>query len=434
MDINLDILRLMDRTFELKTYAFQFVPLAIIAFIIFITTVSFLIYLLLISQAKSNLERTTSRIQEDLILKDGKWDMSLYNADNNISDAHPLYIITSEGFIIERSRPVHGLLDLSRYTLISQYTSPTTVETVTGESWRALSTPILSGDQAMGIILVTTYAPDERNLAEVDQHLQEVIEKVKSNVAVEGDRIDVDRVDSRQLPYDVSFQVVNRFNKVLFQSNNINSITRMPTFIDRSYIDNQLKGDRYKTVTDNLTHTRYLTLTTPLLNEKKIVSGIIVTGIPLEDLYSIVKKFALWNIFITTGIITLFVPIGYLLLKRIQQSASERIKQKSLPKLITFMKKDCKLVIDNESIDIPYSSYQYYFCQALFQKPQKKWEADELLEILGEDFGPEKWRKIYDTMVALNRKTANMVDKLFIIRDKRYFVNTQLAAAVRSLP
>lgn len=422
----------MEKNFSSKVFLKRTLPVAVLIICFSMTLISLFLYLLLINQVKDDLQKTTARIKDDLIIKDERWDLSLYNSDDQISDTYPLYIITSEGYIIERSRPIHGLLDLSRFTLISQYASPTTVETVTGESWRALSKPILSGEHQVGVLLTTFYQPKEPDLPEIDKQLQEVINKVQSQISINGENIDISKLDSRQLSFNISFQVVTRFNKVLYQSNNVNSITRMPTNIDRSYIDNQLKGDPYKEITNEVTGERYLTLTTPLLNDENLTSGIIVLGMPITPVYTVIKNLVGIGLVTGLGVMAFVLLINYRFIKNMRRSIQASINQKPLPKLITFMKKDCKLVIDGETIEIPYSSYQYYFCQALFQKPQKKWEADELLEVLGDkDFGPEKWRKIYDTMVALNKKTSHVTDKLFIVRDKRYFLNTQLVTAAK---
>ena len=422
----------MEEGFTFKQFIKWVFPIALLTILFFITTVGFFLYFLLINEAKNNLEETAQLVHQDLILENGKWDMTLYNSSNRIPDSNPLYIITSEGFVIERLRPIHGLLDLSRYSNISQYLFPTTVETVTNETWRALANPILSGEQPVGVIFATFYKPEEKDLADIDRTLQDVVEKIRASVEVNGDSIDISGIDSRKLPYNISYQIVNRFNKVLYQSNSINSVTRMPVFIDRSYVENQLKTFRFREVQDDIDHTKYLTLTTPLLNEQSLTICIIVTRISIQLVYSIITNFILLSLLTSMVIIAVFIPASYFLIKKIQKIGRKDVKQKPLPKSITFMKSECKINIDGNEIEIPYSSYQYYFCKALFQKPQKKWEADELLEIFGDkELGSEKWRKIYDTMVALNKKTSHLVDKLFIVRDKRYSLNTQLVTTVR---
>ena len=421
----------MGKEFNFKSFVKKTIPPVILVVCLHITLVGLLSYFLLINQAKDALERTANRVQDDLVFREGKWDLSLYNSDSSISDANPLYIITSEGFIIERSQPIAGLLDLSRYSLINQYSEPETVEMVTNESWRVLSAPIHSGDQAVGVVFVSFYKPEAGNLDEIDQQLKEVTSKLQAKITTDGDHVDVTRIDSRELPYNISFQIVNRFNKVLLQSNSSNSITRMPTFIDRSYVDSQLKYSRYKEIEDSATGENFLTITAPLLNEQDLISGIVVTAVPVSSVYNVLSIFTFLSLLISSVTLIIVMPLGFRLIKSIQQSIKEGITQKQTPRVITFIKKDCKLLIDGRAIEIPYSSHQYYFCLALFQKPQKKWEVDELLEVLGEDFGPEKWRKIYDTMVALNRKTMHLIDKLFMVKDKRYFLNAQFAALVK---
>lgn len=377
----------------------------------------------LMNQSREDLDKVTKRIQEDIFFKDGKWDLSSYNADSNIVDNNPLYIISSEGVVIERSRPINGLLDLSRFTLINQYLFPTTIETVTNEKWRVLAEPINSGDQAIGIIFTSFYQPDEQHLSQIDQDLQKVIQTVRADLSVDGDIIDVSRVDSRKVPYNINFQIVTRFNKVLFQSNNNNTVTRMPTNIDRSYVDIQLKGETYREVSDEVTNKKYLVSTTQIFNDKKLTSGIIVTGIPLDKIYYALTIFCILSVGVGILGLIILIPISYRLFVVIHSDAKKVITNKPLPQSIIFLKQDCKLVINGQSIDIPYASYQYYFCQSLMQKPQKKWEADELLELFGEDIGVEKWRKVYDTMVGINKKTSHLVDKLFLVKNKRYYLN-----------
>lgn len=413
----------MEKNTKLRLFIKSIFPTALVIILIYTVVICFLLYQILLIQAKNNLNKTTSRIREDIIFKDGKWDLSHYNADSNIVDNNPLYIITTEGVILERSRPINGLLDLSRFTSINQYLFPTTIDTIANEKWRVLASPINSGDQAIGIIFTSFYQPDDSHIQQIDQNLQQVINTINADISVNGDLIDISRVDSRKIPYDINFQIVTRFNKVVFQSNNNNSITRMPTNIDRSYVDNQLKGERYKQVADASTKKAYLTSTIPILNDNNLTSGIIVTAVPIDDIYQTLEVFVALSLLIGLVMIIAMIPICFKIFNSIQSSIQKKIIQKPTPKVINFMRQECKLVIDGEGIDIPYASFQYYFCQALIQKPQKKWEADELLEIFGEEMGGEKWRKVYDTMIGINKKTSHLVEKLFVVKDKRYYFN-----------
>ncbi len=413
----------MNRSTDFRNFLKSILPVYLISFILYSFLMGSGMRWFLMDQSRGDLDKVTKRIQEDIIFKDGKWDLSSYNADSNIVDNNPLYIISSEGVVIERSRPINGLLDLSRFTLINQYLFPTTIETVTNEKWRVLAEPINSGDQAIGIIFTSFYQPEDNHLPQIDQDLQKVIQTVRQDLSVDGDTIDVSRVDSRKAPYNINFQVVTRFNKVLFQSNNNNTVTRMPTNIDRSYVDIQLRSDPYREVTDEVTGKNYLVSTTQIFNDKNLISGIIVTGIPLDKIYYSLTIFNILSVILGILFLIALIPISYKLFTAIHNKAKKMVIEKPIPQSIIFLKNDCKLVINGQSIDIPYASYQYYFCQSLMQKPQKKWEADELLELFGEDMGMEKWRKVYDTMVGINKKTSHLVDKLFVVKDKRYYLN-----------
>lgn len=411
---------------QLKSVFKLILPLIIFIILVQTILVYFFLYQVLITQARNNLDKTTNRIKEDIIFNQGKWDLTQYNADSDIQDNNPLYIITSEGVVVERSRPINGLLDLSRFTLINQYLFPTTVESVSNENWRVLAEPIYSGEQAIGIIFASFYQPDEKELPQIDLNLQSVIDTIHQKLTVSGDSINVSKVDSRWIPYNINFQIVTRFNKVIHQSNNNNSVTRMPTNIDRSYVDNQLKGGQYRQVTDSVTKKKYLTSTISVLNDKNLLAGVIVTGIPIDETYRMLDMFVLFNLLSAGGLALVLTSVCIRIFRIINIKYQNNAIQKPAPKSIRFLKKECKLMIDEKSIEIPYASFQYYFCSALTQKPQKKWETDEILEVFGEDMGSDKWRKVYDTMVGLNRKTEHLVEKLFVVRDKRYFINPSL--------
>jgi hypothetical protein len=393
---------------------------------IFISLTSFIIYKLQINHLRTDLKKTVERVKEDVKYEGGQWQLNAYNADKELSDVYPLYIISSEGLVIDRSRPISGLLDFSRFTLLNQYATPSAVERETGEKWEVLSSVIKNGEQPVGIIFASFYDPATEEKTKIDELLTQAINEIHQMITVEGDQIDTSKVDSRKLPYQISLQVVNRFNKVLYQSSNVNSVTRMPVTIDRSYIENQLKGDSFKVVTDTLTHAKYLTFTDQILNENKLTAGIVVAGIPIQSLQQILLDFLIAALIASIGLATVLVPVIYWIRKQSKLKSTPKNLEKTLPEIIIFNKKESKIIIDTTEIEIPYSSHQYYFCQLLFQKPQKKWESDEILEVFGEDIHPEKWRKVYDTMVALNKKTTNYVDKLFIIKDKRYFINPKL--------
>lgn len=414
------------RELSFTRFLFKILPFTAILLLLAVTILGVILYLVLISRTQERLQLFTQRVHDDLIVSDGKWDISRLISDGDFARGRPLYIITSEGFIVERNYPIGGLLDLSRFSLLNQYSEPATVEGVTSEKWRVVSKAIKSEDEQIGVVFASYYNPADGQEKVIDEKLGKSVDSLAGQISTQGENIDVSRLDPRDLPYDVSFQVVSRFNKVLFQSSSNNSVSRMPVYMDRSYLDTQLRLSQFKEFKDTATGERFLVHTTPIRNENGLVSGVIVTGESVEKEYTALQTVVGSGLVIGFGFIAILLPFAFKYLTRMQKRIRSSIEYRPELKSIKFIKRDCKLVINDQIIDIPYSSHQYYFCQALFQKPQKKWEVDELLEVIGEDFGKEKWRKVYDTMVALNKKTSHLIEKLFVVRDKRYFLNTNL--------
>jgi hypothetical protein len=89
-------------------------------------------------------------------------------------------------------------------------------------------------------------------------------------------------------------------------------------------------------------------------------------------------------------------------------------------KNINFDKKTGTIYVDKRKIVIPYASNQYYLCKAVFLNPNKNWEVDELLEKFGEEAMSGATRKIYDAMLAVNKKTGI---KLVVHKNKTFKFN-----------
>lgn len=395
----------------------------------------FIAYQNSIADAKNYLQETTRRVNEDIKYLQGKWDTSLYTSDTNVPDVNPLYIITSDGFVIERWKPIHGFLDVSEFTRLLSYDKPETIQTITNENWRILSRPIKSDGNVVGVVTATAYKPEYNNLIELDEQLESTIEKITSELTINHDAIDVSKIDVRHLPYNITFQVVNRYNKLLIHNDNTSSISRSPSFIDSSYFDNQLRGKQEEYIIDSVTQQTYLVTTTPILNSKKTPVGIIVAGVPINTYWTFFKKYLLNSIVVSLMLLIGFFPLILLLTKKYTQDFINDTltkRQSSMPGKIMFNKKTCFLSIDNNNIKIPYASYQYYFCKTLFSSPQKRWETDELIEKFGEQLDTKNWRKVYDTMVLLNKKTGMFLNnKLFLIEDKTYKINPQFTSKIQ---
>lgn len=390
-----------------------------------------------IKRARNYAQDTTQRVKEDIKYSNGSWDTSSFNSDTVIPDVNPLYVITSDGFVIERWKPINGLLDEAEFSRLLSYEKPETIKTITNENWRIFSKSIINDGDVVGVITVTAYKPEINDLPKLDTQLKDTVSLIKSELSINNDNIYVDKIDSRQIPYNITFQIVNRFNKLLIHNDNTSSISRSPSFIDSSYVESMLNGKQEQYIRDSVAHNTFLVRTTPILDKKYKVVGIIVTGTPITTFGTYFYNNRLISIFISFLLLFGLHPIIFLLTKRYKQKVIDEINSKRnnyLPDSILFNKETSMLIIDNHEIQIPYATYQYYFCKTLFSKPQKRWETDEIIEKFGEDFNARNWRKVYDTMVLLNKKTNKILsNKFFLIEDKTFKINPYYLSKIKHL-
>ena len=91
----------------------------------------FLIRESFISELNKTLTDTSDRISSDLIIQKGSWNTEKYLSDpltphpNGSSGfLNPLYIITTEGFMIERNFPIKGYMDSSDFKHLKAFNTP----------------------------------------------------------------------------------------------------------------------------------------------------------------------------------------------------------------------------------------------------------------------------------------------------------------------
>jgi hypothetical protein len=341
---------------------------------------------------------------------DGKtWDTSLYNSDpytpypNGSSGfSNPLYILTKEGFIIERSSPIRGLLDTSDFKHLSKFNKPETIHTVTNEWWRILSKPIEKNGLVLGVVVVSYYNPRESETLLIDRKMEENISFILSQIQVKDNKMNVSRLDIRNIHYEFSFEVVDNYNNVLINNG------RVPTFIDTSYFAKEVESQQRRIVTDKKTQEQYMVITRIITDIKSEPVGLIIIGESVRSLYTILHNYVLFALFVSLFcIVPLLVYVVHIFRKDVVAILAEKISNiKSIEiKNIYFDKKGSSIQIDGRKYEIPYASNQYYVCDAIFSAPTKKWEYDELLEKLGDIKSDEiNGRKIYDAVLAINKK------------------------------
>jgi hypothetical protein len=403
----------------------------------FIQTVISFFYIRQIShtQVQNELVRLNTIVKNDLVYNNDRWDISLYTSDSRTPHPqgssgfpHPLYVITTSGFVIERNKPISGLLDSSDFDKVQDYAQATTIITVTNENWRIQARPIQSNGKLIGDIVVAYYNEQNRPVTEIDPKLQQNLDILNQKIRVENEKINVKNVDIRNVHYDVTFEIVDSYNKVLLNNG------RVPTFIDRSYVAEQFEAQPVRIVKDANTKDEYLVVTDEIVDKNGSPVALIVSGRSIQEIR---KTLNAYIIFAAISGLLILLPLAWLMLEFILHVAKDLIavhelKKQKAPILnkIQFNKKESFLKLNEQVIQIPYASNQFYILSALFTNPKKRWEQDEILEKFGAtESGEEGWRKVYDAHLAINRKVGF---KLIDYRDKLFRINPNFIAAIVS--
>lgn len=390
---------------------------------------SFFLRQVALRQSTESLQQVTTRVKEDVTYQNGQWDTRRYNADPDLPDTYPLYILSSDGFVIDRWKPLHGLIDTSDVKRLLSYQEPTTITTPTDQTWRIFSKPITQKGESIGVITVSYFNPTLDELASIDKKLYDAVAVISSKLTIKnnGD-IDTTNIDPRDVSFDVAFQVVDNFNRIVTKNNNTNSIDRIPNYIDTSYVGNALNQKTVRQVKDSMTGEEFLLVTAPIIDQNNFVVGVVVVGKSIAFIDQIQHNFIVAEI--ASGLV-LVVALTILTLK-VTEPLFERVKR-SVPAVeernvdhISFDKKACTIVLDDRDVPIPYATNQFYLCEALFAQPRKRWEVDELLERFGEQ-DLANWRKVYDAMIMVNKKVAPILhERIFIARGKTFQFNASL--------
>ncbi len=385
-----------------------------------------LLYIVGINQNALLLQDIQSRLHDDVTYRDGKWDTYRYNADPSVpGNAYSVYMITTDGFVIERWHPIQGLLDTSDFKHLLQLQTPQTITTITNQTWRVFSLPIQQSGSVIGVITVSSFTPTDMDMGQIDSALEDNAHVILDHLTVKNGIISARNLDVRAIPYTLSFQVVNQFNKIIVKNNNFNSIDRLPNFIDPSYVDNALHSPHERVVADSLTGEHYYVVTSALTDAKGTVRGVIVVTKSISYLYHLLLWYFIGQLGV--GILSSVVLSWYVTLHPLTPA-----KEKPLT-FVHFDKKTSVLSLNEFDMVIPFATNQYYLCEAICAHPKKKWEVGELLDRFGIEASSENARKVYDAMLLLNKKIMTVQSKrLVMMQDRRYFCNPELAALISS--
>ncbi len=377
----------------------------------------------------NSLTEFIAQVKGDVIYRNGTWDLSKYNSDPampypNTPNPFPLYIITKEGYVIERSRPIKGLLDASDFKHLSAFADTHDLTSPTNEKWRVLAVPITRDGMTVGVAGAAYYNPSPRITSEVDTKLQSTLEYIVSHIRFNKTGVVTKEVDIRNIPYDVSFEVVDTYNHVLLNNG------RMPSFIDPSYFSDELQHLGNRTVKDQSTGEEFLMHTAVITDGRQQPVSIVVAAKSIGSLNTVMKDFLYYMIIIDLAFIALF---GLILAKIIDRTlhlwaehgGEQRTEDR--PGLISFDAGRSEIQIDSKTVDIPLASNQFYMTKALFSTPGKRWPQEDLTSQFPTDTSSFNARTLYDTMLAINKKTGI---KLVIYKDKLYSINPEYTPSI----
>ncbi len=362
------------------------------------------------------------RIKHDLVYTGNSWDMRKYNADPlapypNSPNSFPLYIITNDGYVIERSRPITGYLDASNFAHLRTYSdTPQTIVSPTNEKWRVYSRLIVHNTVVVGVVGVAYYNPQSQLQSEIDTKLNETVNYITSHVKYADNQIVLKDFDVRNVLYDVSFEIVDRYNRTILNNG------RLPSYIDASYISQEFSHLGSRIIQDSRTGEEYLIHSSILYDSNHNPISLIVAGKSVTSVFSLLNEYVLSAVLFSLILIVPFaLSVIYLFHRNSHDAEDGRSDDhvRPMPHKIWFDKEESSIHIDETKILIPYASNQFYLVSALFSNTKKRWEQDELLESFGETIDLVNARKMYDAMLAVNKKLHM---KLFTYRNKTFFI------------
>ncbi|MFA9289033.1 MAG: hypothetical protein ACEQSA_04090 [Weeksellaceae bacterium] len=390
----------------------KFCIAVVVTFVIFALIKVSGVYVSLYREAVRSLEQVVARVNDDISYKNGQWDVFKYIADPLLPDSSALYILTTDGYIIDRWRPIDGFLDTSEYTYYLQFTDPQTIQTPTQESWRMYTTRILKDGTTEGIVLLAAHINPGDDEATLDTQLRREMVIVTKDIRFDGDKLNVSAVDVRKTSYDTSVRIVDRFNNLLLKSNNSNSLDTVPSYIDRSYVQQQLNAPKVEIVRHKQTGEPFVVVREPYVVDGEN-TAVIIAGTSIAYIMDIVREYLLITLILLIVSI-LFVSRWY---KKLMTPPHPKLK------VLEFDRGRSQILIDEAKVEIPAETFQFALCDAVFSEPSRLWTVEELIQRFGDKSG-NHWRKVYDAMLLINKRAETVLPvKLIMVKEKQFFLN-----------
>lgn len=382
---------------------------------------------------EQRLNQIGQRVADSIKFDQEKWDISNYILDETTPGAYRLYIFANDGFVVERWRPISGYLNIANFRNLMRYEQPRTVETITNQKWRIYSKPITEGGDHVGVVTVASLNPDGSSLDLLDKTLHENAAKIIEQLQVNDGKIATTNLNPAQISPNITFQVVNKYDRILAKTNSRKSLDSIPDFISTSYVQRSL-DTRLAKISDNETGEPFLVSSRPIIDQNGQNRGVVIVAGPVAYLNHILAKYILVNVILGAALLISLILAGLLKNKKSgrEQQSSQTNRTHEPINEIRFDKKECLLKINGRDIQLTYATNQYYLCVALFSARKKAWETDELIEKFGEPLDNNSWRKVYDAVANVNKKAATaMEQKLVVVNNKTYRLNPDLLDKIR---
>ena len=389
-----------------------------IGFLLYSVAGYFSIKYMATKKLEEHISWVNKRVLDDLRYINGKWDTSIYNADPLTPHPAgaggfntPLYIITTDGFVIERTQLISGFLDTASLEDILRYTQPQTIETISNEKWRVLSKPINNNTQIMGGMLVSQYyaAGSPLDLTVIDQKLLTNLQLIQRGVNYTNNSLNISNIQIQDLNYELSYQIVDKNRVVLHKG-------RVPTYIEVDKIKSMIQAPTFFTVSDKNSGEQFRLKKAIYYDDQNNPKAIIVNGESLKSVYETLKSFILFSV--AGFCIHLAIsPLIIYILKRMFSEYFTSVDSKKI-KTISFDPSNSRVTIDDSIIQIPHKSHQSHLLKILFSEPLKSRHQDELFQLMEVD----NWRTLYDATLMVNKKCAI---RLLTYAEKYFQINEE---------
>lgn len=379
----------------------------------------FFIRILALRTIQEDLQWMTDRVKSDLFYVNGKWVTTLYKADpltphpaGSGGFEDPLYIITRNGFVIERNQLIHGYADTSPLKDILAFSRTQTVEPITDEKWRVLSAPIKDNGQIRGGILVAQQINSEKELTLIDQNLSLNLAALLQAVKAEKESIDLSRLNLATLDGNISVQIIDMHDKVVVNKG------RVPTYLDSNQTKELFQSEGTHILSDTIKKEDFITLNSIIYDVNNNPVAVIVHGKSLKTLYKMLDAYRFYNI--SAFVISLIcIPWLFILMKK---AFFIYFRKRTLD--IRFDPQLGFLYIDHDTFHFDKDTHQFRMLVTLFSESDMQWDR----KVLAKKLQVKNLRTLYDALLIINKK-INV--KLICYHDNNYFINEVYRSSIQ---